>query len=296
MRIALYIRSTRGLSALKSALEVDAIDIRFVVYDGDISIQDNEQDEIISTCSEYEVACFSKSGLPSKLEPVDFSFFIAWRFVEKLNSGQSIAFHDSDLPRYRGYSPTVSMLINGESYLASTAFFMSEGYDDGPIILQRKIDIKYPITLKQAFFYLSQMYAEMMTTLLNWIVEGKSLPATKQNDDEATYSIWRDEKDLFIDWSCSADMLKRKIDALGYPYNGARTFLGNTELLIHNAVEMPDKVFENRDYGKIFSIDNGMPCVICGKGVLCLTELSFLNSGVSALPLKKIKQRFFNAN
>ena len=58
MRIALYIRSTRGLSALKSALEVDAIDIRFVVYDGDISIQDNEQDEIISTCSEYEVACF----------------------------------------------------------------------------------------------------------------------------------------------------------------------------------------------------------------------------------------------
>lgn len=295
MRIGLFIRSTRGLSVLKTALDVSIIDLKFVIYDDDPSIRDNCKDEILSLCSKHNIICYSRENQPSILEEVDYNFFIAWRFIEKTNSGQSIIFHDSDLPRYRGYSPTVSMLINGEPYLAVTAFFMSDGYDEGPIILQKKIEIKYPITLREAFHSLSQLYAEIMGTLLEWINKGVPLPATHQDEQKATYSMWRDEYDLYLDWSQSSDMLKRKIDALGFPYDGARTLLGDKILVINDAMEIPDKVFENRDHGKIFTLDGGRPCVICGKGMICLTDLIYLDSGETVLPMKKSKQRFSNA-
>ena len=296
MRIGLFIRSTRGLSILKTALDAANIEIKFVIYDGDPSIRDNSKDDILSLCSDHKIVCYSRENQPAKLDEVDYNFFIAWRFIEKTNSGQSIIFHDSDLPRYRGFSPTVSMLINGEPYLAVTAFFMSDGYDEGPIILQKKIDIKYPITLKEAFQSLSQLYAEIMGTLLEWIKDGVALPATQQDEQKATYSMWRDENDLYLDWSQSSDMLKRKIDALGFPYDGARAILDNRIVVIHGAVEVPDKVFENRDCGKIFTLDNGRPCVICGKGMICLTEMTDLDSGQTVLPLMKSKRRFSNAH
>jgi hypothetical protein len=47
----------------------------------------------------------------------------------------------------------------------------------------------------------------------------------------------------------------------------------------------------NRTPGKIWKITNGIPLVVCAKGLIELTKVSG-NNGRSVLPITKLKQRF----
>ena len=79
----------------------------------------------------------------------DFSIAVAWKWLIK-QKDILIVLHDSLLPKYRGYLPLVSQLINGEKEIGVTSFFANDKYDEGDIIYSSKIDIKYPITIEQA--------------------------------------------------------------------------------------------------------------------------------------------------
>lgn len=49
--------------------------------------------------------------------------------------------HTALLPKYRGLMPTFWVLKNGENVTGASVFFVDEGIDSGPIVVQRKIDI-----------------------------------------------------------------------------------------------------------------------------------------------------------
>ena len=94
------------------------------------------------------------------------------------------------------------------------------------------------------------------------------LIATKQSEADATYSIWRDEEDYFINWNWTVDRIIRHIDALGYPYAGSRTSIGDQLIIIDEAEPVEDIKFVIRQPGKIWKLENGHPVVVCGKGCL----------------------------
>lgn len=52
-----------------------------------------------------------------------------------------INLHTALLPKYRGLMPTFWVLLNNEKYTGVSVFFVDEGIDSGPIILQKKIKI-----------------------------------------------------------------------------------------------------------------------------------------------------------
>ena len=52
-----------------------------------------------------------------------------------------INLHTSLLPKYRGLMPTFWVLKNNEEYTGVSVFFVDEGIDSGPIILQEKVRI-----------------------------------------------------------------------------------------------------------------------------------------------------------
>ena len=52
-----------------------------------------------------------------------------------------INLHTALLPKYRGLMPTFWVLKNNEKYTGVSVFFVDEGIDSGPIIVQRKIKI-----------------------------------------------------------------------------------------------------------------------------------------------------------
>lgn len=199
----------------------------------------------------------------------DLSFLVGWQFLVASPGAHTIVFHDSLLPRYRGFAPTVGALINGDSEIGVTAIKPNEGIDEGDVVAQKSVPISYPITIARALEIQAKSMAELAIDIhADWL--RGSLSATKQNDDVATYSIWRDELDHIVDWSWPAGKILRLIHAVGSPYSGARTFVDGNEIVIDDAAVVDDLRFEQRDCGKVWKLDAGRPVVVCGEGLLRL--------------------------
>lgn len=192
---------------------------------------------------------------------------IGWQYL--LSDYKNIVIlHDSLLPRFRGFSPTVSALIKGESGLGVTALLADENMDSGPILAQHSVLIESPITIERAFEYLSECYVKCTSQVLSYGPDYKS-KGVDQEPSKASYSIWRDDEDYEINWNLSAKEIVRFISAVGYPYMGARTYLGQRGLVVQKAEELEDVNFELRQPGKLWRIyDSSSADVICGSGVV----------------------------
>jgi methionyl-tRNA formyltransferase len=203
------------------------------------------------------------------LQSENLTFLVGWQQLLSATTPTTVVFHDSLLPRYRGFAPTVTALIKGDREIGVTAISPAGVLDAGPIIAQRAQPISYPIKLETAL----QLQACLMVDIAADIVEcwrrHDALPSTPQLEDVATFSIWRDDADYEIDWSSSADAIERFVNAVGYPYAGARTTVGRAETIrVSDVTALPDMHFEVREAGKIWRLEDGHPVVICGSGML----------------------------
>ena len=202
------------------------------------------------------------------LQPENLNFLVGWQHLLPTVTPSTVVFHDSLLPRYRGFAPTVTALIKGDREIGVTALSAAEAIDEGPIIAQRSVPISYPVKIQTAL----ELQAGLMTEIAADIVEQwqrGELLSTRQQENTATFSIWRDDADYEIDWSNSADAIERFVNAVGNPYAGARTTVGGAETIrVHDVTVLPDMPFEIREAGKIWRLDNGRPIVICGEGML----------------------------
>jgi methionyl-tRNA formyltransferase len=222
----------------------------------------------------------------------EYIIAVSWRRMIDSSNSKLIVFHDSLLPKYRGFAPLVNSLINGEKYIGVSAFWATELVDSGDIISQKKIEVKYPIKIFDAIKQVADLYGILICEILNRINNDDELPGFKQDENNSTYSLWLDSEDYEIDWLKDSLYLNRFIDAVGYPYLGALTHLNGKKLRILEAEIEKDIIIENRKPGKVFSIENGEPIVVCGKGMLKIKKTVFEETKQSALPLRSLRSRF----
>lgn len=153
--------------------------------------------------------------------------------------------------------------------------FASSEYDKGDIISQKSFEINYPIKISEAIDKIEPLYFELVDEIFTKIKSCEELNATKQDENKATYSLWLDNEDYFIDWSWSADKIKRFVDAVGYPYDNAKAYL-NSEVVKFIDVEIvQDVVVENRErhIGKVIFINNFVPVIVCNDGLIGLIDI-----------------------
>ena len=113
----------------------------------------------------------------------------------------------------------------------------------------------------------------------------------KQDEAQASYSIWRDEDDYQIDWTADAMEIRRFIDAVGYPYQGASSYInGIGKVRIIEAEETFDYLHEIIHPGKVFFKQGASVYVICGKGSLIVKKM--IKEDGSELDLKNFRVRF----
>jgi methionyl-tRNA formyltransferase len=223
----------------------------------------------------------------------DFLFAVSWRWLIKTRPGQKlVVFHDSILPRYRGFAPLVAALVNGDSRLGVTALLASSEYDSGPIIARETIGIKYPLKIDDAIEMLTPLYRRLALKVMGRVLRTK-LTGKRQDESRATYSLWRDDADYFIDWNRSAPDIRRFVHAVGFPYLGAATIAAGRVHRILDCTPVGDVRVENRTPGKVIFQREGRPVVVCGKGLLRIDEMVDTRRGRPALPLKKFRTRFF---
>lgn len=263
-----------------------------VVVGNDKSLQQDYENDIIALCQLHHIPCIKKSEF-IKIE-TEYCLTIAWRWLIHHPEDKLIVFHDSILPKYRGFAPLMNALINKETEIGVTALYGAKAYDKGDIIAQSKSRITYPIKIHQAIQVINDHYVAVGKTILNELYHQRPLVAYPQKEQDASYSIWRDETDYWIDWRQSAEDIRRLIDALGYPYKGACTQADNLTIRITDATEVDDVVIENRHCGKVIFIEDGKPIVICGTGLLKINQAFVDVNGEkkSFLPMKKFRMRF----
>ena len=72
-------------------------------------------------------------------------FFPDWSWIipkEIFTNYKCICLHESNLPKFRGGSPLQNQIIRGIEKTKSTAFIMTEGLDEGNILLQKNLSLK----------------------------------------------------------------------------------------------------------------------------------------------------------
>lgn len=290
MKFGFFLMTQKGFDVLNSLITSKQTQfIDFICIGKDSNLEDDCSDKIKELCEIHSIAYFFKESLSEKKLNSDFYIAISWRWL--LDLPNLIIIHDSILPKYRGFAPLVNMLINGENEIGATALFASNEYDKGDIIAQEKTAIQYPITIAEAINVVSNSYVNLVNQILSQSISNSFKPK-QQNESEATYSLWLDQEDYFIDWNWTAEKIKRKIDACGFPYDGAKTILENDIIVIEKAEEEQDVQIENRTVGKVIFVKDNCPIIVCGKGLLRLTAAKNVNTKENILPLSKFRLKF----
>ncbi len=289
IKVALYLMTEKGHQVLNSLIDNGYKElITAVVSSRDSNVEEDYFESIKEVSISNKISFYSRSQ--NQNIKSDFLIAIGWRWLIKDDSS-IITVHDSLLPKYRGFAPVVNALINGEKELGATMLFASENYDQGNIISQKSFSIKYPILVKEAIEMMSDIYIILCLDFFRRVKNDENIKGKTQNHKSATYSLWRDNEDLFIDWHWNADKIERFVNAVGYPYKGAKTRLLNSIVTIDKVEVIEDVHIENRTPGKqIFSF-KGTPCVVCGKGIIKI--VSAKNDFGEPFLFKKFRNRFF---
>lgn len=263
--IRLYLLGYKGYEVLKNIDESLFAVISDVIVGKDSGVVNDFYKEIIELSYDRNIMHYDRNEEPQN--NADFIIAIGWRWLIK-NEKPIIVIHDSLLPRLRGFNPLVTALINGDLEIGATALFASSDYDKGNIILQKKQTINYPIKIKKAIEIISAIYVKIVNEIIGLIIRNESIEANVQVEDEATYSLWRDEADYNIDWTKRSCEILRFINAVSYPYRGAKTRLINQDLRIFDAEIVEDVIIENRMPGKVIFKNNDGVVIVCGHGLL----------------------------
>ena len=83
------------------------------------------------------------------------------RKVIESSSIATVNIHQSLLPAFRGRHPLNWALINGEAYTGVTIHHLSEGFDEGNIVLQKKVKISDKDTIMDLFWKTTEKGREL---------------------------------------------------------------------------------------------------------------------------------------
>ena len=120
--------------------------------------------------------------------------------------------HASLLPKYRGASPIVSCLLNGEVETGVTLMYMDEGIDTGNIIMSRSIKIDEEDNSLSLSNKLSELGANLLIDTLPKIFEGENFDIPQDNEEATYYGLIKRE-DEHIDFSDTIKNIKNKVRA-----------------------------------------------------------------------------------
>ena len=173
-----------------------------------------------------------------------------------------LGIHGSLLPRYRGGSPLVWSIINGDKESGISLFYFDEGIDTGDILAQKRFEIGENETIGDILNKVRQLSVELIEEYYLQILAGTA-PRSVQDHSKATYAAMRQPSDGQIDWKWNAEQVNNFIRAQTTPYPGAfATLLGDGKIVIWKARRF-DRPFYGPP-GKVVQIMPNGVLVACG--------------------------------
>ncbi len=212
-------------------------------------------------------------------ENVDLMFAVSWRYMipreiyDRPKLG-TFVFHDSLLPAYRGFAPTVWAIANGEDHTGVTLFRIAEEVDAGDVIAQRRIVIGPDDSIAAVMSAVTATYLVLLGENFAALASGTAR-ATPQNHAAASYTCKRLPGDNALDWAAPTARIYDLIRATGHPYSGATTTLAARPLIVWAAERLTHtKPYAGRVPGRVVEVLPGKGAVVLtGDGALLLTRV-----------------------
>jgi len=147
--------------------------------------------------------------------------------VLRAPSAAPVNLHASLLPRYRGASPIAWAVINGEKETGLTTMLMTEGLDEGDILLQERHEIREDDTAESLAARLSLAGGPLLVKTLRGLRDGSIKP--RPQEGEATYAPLLRKDDGRVDWSRPARELYNFVRGM-HPWPGAFASIGGQRI------------------------------------------------------------------
>lgn len=175
----------------------------------------------------------------------DLTLVIGWSQVCKqpfrdIAAKGTIGFHPAALPRLRGRAVIPWTILRQEETTGSTLFWLDDGVDSGPIVLQRLFAVAPDETARSLYAKHTANLAEMVVQAVSLVETGEA-PRAEQDHTQASYCAKRTAEDGLIDWREPAASVLRLIRAVGEPYPGAFTFQGGEKVRIDAAAPLDNR-------------------------------------------------------
>mgnify|MGYP003388801459 CR=1 FL=1 len=162
----------------------------------------------------------------------------------------SLNIHPSLLPKYRGPSPVITSLLNGDKVTGVSIISLDSGIDSGPLILQKK----YTIPQNNDTQLLTQnLFTEGTKLILSLLAKPSEIfNSFPQDESKASMTKKILKKDGHINWSNPAQTILNQIRAIGHN-PGTYSYLEGKKIKIHNA-DLYNHDIDGLSDGEIYSI------------------------------------------
>ncbi|MCT4784102.1 MULTISPECIES: methionyl-tRNA formyltransferase [Exiguobacterium] len=205
---------------------------------------------------------------PNYLVSVNYRYILPLEIINSV--GVALNLHGSLLPKYRGRTPHVWSIINGEDYSGVTSHLIDEGVDTGKIIRQVKIKIDQESTGYDLLQEYAKEYPKLLLDSLKDIQNGTLLK--EQDEKQATYFGKRTPEMGYVDFFKNSIEIINFIRAQAKPYPGAYYYLKDgRKIVIHKLVREANVVNMVEDIGIIEKIDD-IYYVRCKSDVLKIVD------------------------
>ena len=154
----------------------------------------------------------------------------------------TIQYHPSLLPMYRGPSSINWPVIKGDQQTGLTIFRPTDGLDEGPIVLQKTVEIGPEDTLGSVYFdWLFPLGVNAMLEAADLVVSGRHTE-TSQDESQASYEGWCKDPEARINWRAHIDAVHNLIRGCD-PAPGAWTTVNGGKVRLFEARKHPVRRF-----------------------------------------------------
>ncbi len=154
----------------------------------------------------------------------------------------TIQYHPSLLPKYRGPSSINWPLIRGDAQTGITIFRPTDGLDEGPIVLQKSVEVGCDDTVGTVYF--ERLFPQGVAAMLeaaDLIMAGRHREIA-QNESLASYEGWCKDPEAQINWHSHVDLTYNLIRGCN-PAPGAWTLSEGRKLRIFDTLKHPTRRF-----------------------------------------------------
>ncbi len=274
--IALLVCGGLGLEALQSLNSDHSITFVFT---------DSKSLSVIQYCKTNAIPFFSSnprrgSGANflniNQLSKPDILFSINYKYIiedDIFNFCEIIALnvHGSLLPKYRGRTPLIWAIINGEEKTGITIHEIDAGCDTGGIILQQEVTIPVSATGHEMIEVFKTLYTTMVRQSIQLIKSG-SYKVIKQIEKEATFYGRRTPEDGEINWEWSSSRIYNWVRALSPPYPGAFSYVCNQKFIIEKVTKIEHPFSPLQKNGTVIGFIANSPIIKCQDGCILVEK------------------------